>query len=376
MEFLENTTVVSAIFFGGAVFFSILINRLLLKFSKNLGTRQEDDLLRWSSESKPSVGGLSFFILFLISLASVSILNLETASMDRQMLFGLFSACTLGFVIGLADDAYNTRPLLKFLGQLLCANILVTSGIYIEITPNLLVNYLFTVLWTIGIMNSINMLDNMDGITASISSAIVISVIMLIYLQKGSGDADMVIMLGVLAGLVGFLFFNWHPSKMFMGDTGSQFLGVFLAAISIVYLWKFRDDTVEYFQIKQFLLPMLAFIVPIIDTTTVFVRRILRGQSPFVGGRDHTTHHLAYLGLGDGQVATLLLFISLISTAIIYFLYLVSDTWRYGYSIIVLAYFFVLALILQILYEAGKKRNQAKVKEEEMENETNRSAVI
>lgn len=359
MDFLENTTVVSAVFFGGAVFFSTLINRLLLKFSKNLGTRHQDDLLRWSDVSKPSVGGLSFFILFLISLASVSILKLETQSMDSQMLFGLFAACTLGFVIGLADDAYNTRPVLKLLGQLLCANILVASGIYIEITPDLLINYLFTVLWTIGIMNSINMLDNMDGITASISSAIVISVIMLIYLQEGTGDAAMVIMLGVLAGLVGFLFFNWYPSKMFMGDTGSQFLGVFLAAISIVYLWKFRDDTVEYFQIKQFLLPLLAFIIPIIDTATVFVRRILRGQSPFVGGRDHTTHHLAYLGLGDGQVASLLLFISILSVGIIYLLYLVAESWNYGYSIAVIVYFVLLLLLFQVLYAIGKKRHHS-----------------
>lgn len=364
MGVIESQATINLIFFAGAVFFSILINRLLLKFSKNLGVRTQDDLLRWSAESKPSVGGLSFFILFLISLSWVSLLDMEARSLDKEMLFGLFAATTLGFVIGLADDAYNTRPVLKFLGQLLTANILITSGIYIEITPDLVINYAFSVFWVIAIMNSINMLDNMDGVTASISSAILIGISMLVYFQEGSSDAGLIVLLGVLAALIGFLFFNWHPSKMFMGDTGSQFLGAFLSGISMVYLWQFRADTGEYFQIKQFLLPMLAFIIPIIDTTTVFIRRIARGQSPFVGGRDHTTHHLVYLGLRDGQVTALLLAISLLSVGLIYFIAQMADDWNYTYSFLVLGYFLLVFIAFQVMYQIGKKRHQEQLEEE------------
>lgn len=356
MDVLGNYSLVLFIFFMGAVFFSVLINKLLLKFSTNLGTRNIDGVVRWGNVIKPSVGGLSLFITFLISLSTVSILKLETFSMSEEMLFGLFSACTLGFVIGLADDAYNTRPLLKFLGQLLCANILITSGIYIEISPKLMFNYLFTVIWIIGIMNSINMLDNMDGITASIASSILIGAIMLIYLSEGENDGVMIILLGVLAALIGFLIFNWPPSKIFMGDTGSQFLGIFLAAVSIIYLWGFRDNTTEFFQLKQFLLPLLAFIVPIIDTTTVFIRRIGRGKSPFIGGKDHTTHHLAYLGFKEGQVAFIMLLVSLASVFIIYIIHTVADRWKFSYSLIVLGYFAISFIVFQILYEKGKKK--------------------
>lgn len=143
-----------------------------------------------------------------------------------------------------------------------------------------------------------------------------------------------------------------------MGDTGSQFLGAFLSGMSIVYLWQFRADTGEYFQIKQFLLPVLAFIVPIIDTTTVFVRRLLRRQSPFVGGRDHTTHHLVYLGLSDGQVSAFLLAISLLSVAIIYFIAQVVNSWTFTYSMVVLLYILLMFIIFQWMYNKGKQRHE------------------
>lgn len=356
--FTDNPLLMHLAFFVGAILFSLLINSLLLKFSKNLGTRQKDDLLRWSAESKPSVGGLSFFILFLISLTIMSLLELSSTNIDREMQIGLFSATTLGFLIGLADDAFNTQPLLKFLGQLLCANILFTSGISIELTPDMYINYIFTILWVIGIMNSINMLDNMDGITASVAFSIILSILVVIFLHEGFTDSSLLLGLGVAAALVGFLVFNWHPAKMFMGDTGSQFLGVFLAGISIVYLWNFKASTAEYIQLKQFLLPLLAFIIPLIDTITVFMRRLFKGRSPFIGGRDHTTHHLAYLGLSDGQVTMVMLIISLLSAVIIYFVFLLSESWNYVYTYVVIGYFFLLLIIMQVLYNLGGKRKK------------------
>ncbi len=346
------------VFLGGSILFSIMINELLLKFSKNLGTRHKDDLLRWNAESKPSVGGLSFFIIFLVSLSLMALLRLPSESMDHDMMLGIFGASLMGFMIGLADDAFNTRPLLKFLGQLLAANLLVTSGIIIELTPDLSINYLFTIIWVIGIMNSINMLDNMDGVTASVSLSIIASIITVIFLHEGLSDSVILLLLGVATSLIGFLVFNWHPSKMFMGDTGSQFLGVFLAGISIVYLWGFRNESNEYLQLKQLVLPLLAFIVPIIDTATVFIRRLLRGKSPFVGGRDHTTHHLSYLGLSDGLVALIVFLLSSLSTFLIYFIFQLSEEWSYLYTFAAFAYFLLVFTGMQILYNKGARRHR------------------
>ncbi len=355
---LENMPLFYLVFLGGSILFSIMINELLLKFSKNLGTRHKDDLLRWNAESKPSVGGLSFYIIFLISLCLLSLLHLPSETMDNDMMLGIFGSTLLGFMIGLADDAFNTRPLLKFLGQLLAANILVTSGIIIEVTPDLTINYIFTIVWVIGIMNSINMLDNMDGVTAIVSLSIIASILTVIFLHEGLSDSVTLLLLGVATSLIGFLVFNWHPSKMFMGDTGSQFLGVFLAGISIVYLWGFRNETNEYVQLKQFVLPLLAFIVPIIDTATVFIRRILRGKSPFVGGRDHTTHQLSYLGLSDGTVAFIMFAISSVSTFLIYFIFQLAEEWSYVYTYAAFGYFITVFTIMQILYNKGLKRHR------------------
>ena len=103
------------------------------------------------------------------------------------------------------------------------------------------------------------------------------------------------------------------------------------------------------------------FIVPLIDTITVFVRRLMRKQSPFVGGKDHTTHHLAYLGLKDGTVAIILLLISLASVGFVYFLYGKFKVWQNSYTILGFVYFIALFVTMQILYNIGKTKQQQKL---------------
>ena len=262
-------------------------------------------------------------------------------------------------LIGLADDAYNTNPLVKFIGQFTCANLLVTTNFQILLTPIPELNYTITVIWIIGLMNSINMLDNMDGITTSVSISILIGAVVLILLNGDIDNVYLVIMLGILGALIGFLFFNWHPSKIYMGDTGSQFLGVFLAAVSILFFWNYRESYAGFIELKQFLIPMLLFIIPLIDTTTVVIRRLARRQSPFVGGRDHITHQLANLGLSDRWVAVILWAISITSIFLVAFIYNSLDTWQFSYTIILISYFVLMFLGFQVLYNIGKKRHES-----------------
>jgi hypothetical protein len=129
------------------------------------------------------------------------------------------------------------------------------------------------------------------------------------------------VFLGFSKFIFGFFFFNWHPSRMYMGDTGSQFLGVFLAAISIMFFWNIRTPYIGMFDLRQFVIPLLLFIIPLCDTGTVVIRRLARRQSPFVGGKDHIAHHLAYLGMSDTWVAVLLGSVSLASVGIVMFIY-------------------------------------------------------
>src|SRR5579862_3651436 len=216
-----------ALFFLISAFFSFLINWLFLKFSFTLGARNEDELVqvRWASNVKPAIGGISFFIIFLISISVIGTLPRQTDYLLDKHLIGIIASTSLGFLLGLADDAYNTNPLAKFIIQLSCAFILIISDVYIKISGNPGIDFIITIIWVIGLMNSINMLDNMDAITSTVSMSIILGLIGVIAVLAPVPYLNtfyLVMLIGVLGALTGFLFFNWHPSKIIMGDTGSQ----------------------------------------------------------------------------------------------------------------------------------------------------------
>lgn len=362
MNFTSIEIITLLIFLVASVMVSFLINWLFLRFTNNLRVKDNSDLNqeRWKTEVKPSLGGFSFFIVFLISISLASLFSGDISGEIDKKIIGILAASTLGFIIGLADDTYNTNPLVKFMGQLTCAFILILMGVYINVTGNEAIDFAITTLWVIGLMNSINMLDNMDGITTTTSLSIILGAIIFAIIQGHAEMNYLFLLVGVFGALLGFLYFNWAPAKMYMGDTGSQFLGVFLAAISIIFFWGQKDAFGGVFQIKQFVIPMLVFIVPLIDTITVSIRRLMRKQSPFVGGRDHTTHHLAFFGFSEKQVILVLLAISLISLPLVSILYLGFIEWTWLVSLSAFVYFAVMFLGMQKVYNVGKARQEAK----------------
>lgn len=359
MESTQYIFVVFATFFVSIVFFSLFINAILLKFATTLGIReQEAPIIRWSSVSKPALGGLSFYIAFLLSMASFSVFFEPDLIFKHSETLGLLASTAIAFLMGLADDAYDTKPLLKFGVQILCGVILILSGTVIELVSYDWVNYLLTILWVIGIMNSINMLDNMDGITTSVALAIIVICLISLSFQNGFASFDYMVMLGICAALIGFLFFNWHPSKMFMGDTGSQFLGMFLAYIGIKFLWNGTLYSGENQMMQQIVQVLIAFIIPIVDTTSVVVNRMARGQSPFVGGKDHTTHHLSYLGFSDSQVGFIFLGLSVLSMLISVGIYRFIDVWLWYHSVIFITYFLIVFVTLFSITQKNKNKRK------------------
>jgi UDP-GlcNAc:undecaprenyl-phosphate GlcNAc-1-phosphate transferase len=235
--------------------------------------------------------------------------------------------------MGLADDAYNTKPFLKFLVQFLCGISFVLTDNIIQITPWYEFNLFITFFWVVGLMNSLNMLDNMDGITTSVSIIICVGALTSLAFRNEAVHLNTILLLGVVATLLGFLYYNWNPSRMYMGDSGSQFLGVFLAGIGIEYFWNAPDYYGAAVQSKQFLIAILMFVVPISDTTTVSINRILKGKSPFVGGRDHTTHHLSYMGLSDRHVALVMIAISSLAMFLSIFVMNNVRNWNTTYAV-------------------------------------------
>lgn len=128
-----------------------------------------------------------------------------------------------------------------------------------------------------------------------------------------------------------------------------------------MFFWNIRTPYIGMFDLRQFIIPLLLFIIPLCDTGTVVIRRLARRQSPFVGGKDHIAHHLAYLGMSDTWVAVLLGSVSLASVGIVMFIYpYYENDWNFGYTLLALGYFLAVFLIFQVLYQLGKRKQAAR----------------
>lgn len=341
------------IIFAGCCFFiigltiSLVSNKLLLSFSQTLGIRNKNDItVRWSNESKPSLGGVTFFVAFLLGAIAYSIIFYTENIFHNKEFVGLFGAGLIAFIMGLADDAYNTKPYLKLAVQILCGIILVATDSLIAITPSFTINALLTISWVVLIMNSLNMLDNMDGITGTnalfILSTCLASDIILYDWNMNLWTLTLCIQIGAL---VGFLYFNIHPSKLFMGDAGSQFIGLFTAFFAIHDLSNIGVKTNESPLIGLIII-LIAFGPTLVDTISVVINRLKKGQNPMVGGKDHTTHHLVYAGYSDRQVWYIFLLLSIISL-IVSIIAIYAAKWNmvglvYGLTIYVVAIFIFL----------------------------------
>lgn len=283
---------------------AIISNVVLLRFSQSLGIRNKNDVvIRWSNESKPSLGGVSFFVVFVFAAIAYSIVFGDDPDIFRNKKFvGLFAAASVAFLMGIADDAYNTRPLIKLFAQISCGVLFVVTGSNIELFHSFYPDAIVTVIWVIIVMNSLNMLDNMDGITGTTVFYILTTCLITGWMIMGFNTNLWTLMnIAVIGAVIGFLTMNINPSKLFMGDAGSQFIGLFVAYYGMEHLWNV-GVTSESPSWLGACIALVAFTPAAVDTLTVVINRLKRGQSPMVGGKDHTTHHLVYSGLTDRKV--------------------------------------------------------------------------
>ncbi|MFT3885980.1 MAG: MraY family glycosyltransferase [Flavobacteriales bacterium] len=343
----------SGLFFAALVF-SLVVNSVFMRFFRTFGIRERDaGTVRWSASAKPAFGGISFFIVFLGAFAMHGTLFPKHADPFQPELIGLLVSTGMGFLMGLADDAYNTRPLLKFATQVACGGALILSGTCIHLFHEPWADSLLTLLWVVGMMNSINMLDNMDAITTVVSIFILLAGLLAMLTDASTITINTVLIIGIIGALCGFLFYNWNPSRMYMGDTGSQFLGVFLAYVGIRAFWNGGSPTGTEEPWRQISSAAVVFLLPLVDTTTVTINRIAKGTSPFVGGKDHTTHHLSYTGLSDAQVALVFSGLGAVSCFLSYVMERFVPVWRPLHTLIFLGY---AAVVFAVLFGLTKRR--------------------
>ncbi|PWB50835.1 MAG: hypothetical protein C3F13_15095 [Anaerolineales bacterium] len=259
---------------------------------------------RWHRKPTPTLGGIAIFGAFVITLLAVMVILGERIMLAQR--WSILVSVLIMFGIGLYDDFMHIRPPLKLAFQILAATVVIFFGnVTIEFFRWPIANIFLTFFWLVGITNAINLLDNMDGLAGGV--ALITTGFLAIFFWR-SGYNDLLILSLALAGsIIGFLVFNFPPAKIFMGDSGSMFLGFTLAALAIAR----RTQASNIFAIIG--VPTLVFLLPILDTALVTITRILRGQSPAEGGKDHTSHRLVAFGLSERQAVLVLYAIAIVS---------------------------------------------------------------
>jgi UDP-GlcNAc:undecaprenyl-phosphate/decaprenyl-phosphate GlcNAc-1-phosphate transferase len=252
----------------------------------------------------PLLGGIAMYVAFVLA---VLVTNSQTVLNEgATVLIG----ATLLLVVGIIDDRRGLSPLPKLLAQAGAAILLVIGGIGVEFLPFAWLNLVATILWVAAICNAMNLLDNMDGLSAGVA-AIACTFFSLLALWHGQIWVSIVAAV-LLGATLGFLRFNWNPATIFMGDAGSLLLGFLLAVVAI----KLRFPHVDPH--RTWAIPLLVLAVPIFDTTVVTISRLRRGVPISSGGRDHVSHRLVRLGLSVRQaVATIYLMAALCGGAAI-----------------------------------------------------------
>lgn len=325
---------------------SMGFNWIMLRYARKLTIRNDIESERWAKDIKAGIGGFSFYIMFLIFTSIF-----HTILPNTLMQQGFVAAASLAFFIGWYDDTFVMRPIFKLIGQFVCAGLLTFTGNYIHACGIYALDIFFSLCWIVAIMNSINMIDNMDAIAGSIGVLILCAALMVMYFTGNFSSLSPYFVICMIGTLLGFLRWNWYPSKIMMGDTGSQFLGILLALISISLFWKFRVLEGRSLQVKQWLFPYIVFLTPFIDTITVVFRRTIRGQGFWNGGRDHITHYLVYFGLTESKVAIIILLNGMLNLCMAGLMLHLLDHWKYWYSILFAMYMAFVFIFIQVIYE-------------------------
>jgi UDP-GlcNAc:undecaprenyl-phosphate GlcNAc-1-phosphate transferase len=282
-----------------------LVRQLSIRFGYVAAPRAD----RWSPRPTATLGGIGIFIAILASLLAGAALT----GLWSQVPWGILIGSLMVFFLGLFDDFRQITPPAKLVGQILAATVVVAFGYTTKFfTPKIantlvaqLPNILLTFVWLVGITNAINLLDNMDGLAGGI--AFIASAFLAFFFWRANDPGLMLVALTMAGAVLGFLVFNLPPASIFMGDSGSLSLGFTLAALAIAR----QAQASNVFAVMG--VPTLLFLLPILDTTFVTFTRLLRGQSPAQGGRDHTSHRLIAFGLSERQTLVVLYTIAIVS---------------------------------------------------------------
>jgi len=278
---------------------AVLMTYLQIRLSPVLRLTAVPRADRWHKRPTPSSGGIAI----LCAAAAIYLM------LFRGQHVAIASGALALWTLGLVDDRSRLRPVVKLAGQCVVSACVVASGVVLHATPFEPLNMLLSFSWLVGITNAFNLIDNMDGLCAGVT---VIIAGFCCFLLGARGDWDEAGLYALVAGVyAGFLVCNYRPANIFMGDCGSMLAGFSLAALTIATpISRSESPVASLFYLA------LTFIYPIFDTMLVFVLRKVAHRPIFAGGKDHSSHRLALLGLGEARAVAILWTLTAVGSAI------------------------------------------------------------
>lgn len=291
-----------------AVVVALAITPGVIFLAAKTGAMDAPDARKVHKKPIPRIGGLGIYAAFMVSMLTVMVFTDLSADVFHELV-GLMVSGTMIVILGLIDDYTNLPAKVKLAGQIAAACVLVAFDVRIDFISDPFGDFLYlevfaipaTIFWIVGLTNTVNLIDGLDGLAAGVATIAAVT-IFLVALQQ---DFLLVAVLtAALAGAaIGFLYYNFNPARIFMGDTGSMFLGFMLAGISII-------GAVKSAATIALIVPILALGLPILDTTFAIVRRYRGGVPIFKPDKGHLHHRLLDLGFTQRQAVLLMYVIS------------------------------------------------------------------
>ncbi len=282
-------------FFAGAMIVSLILTPICRLFARRFGFVAKPKEDRWHKHPTALFGG--------VAIAATTIAFGIVIGPDLP-LWQILACGSVIAAFGLLDDLLSLKASTKLIVQITVASALVFFNYRLGWTESMVLDAMLTLFWVVGITNGFNLLDNMDGLCAGTTTIAGLFLLATLYLDGGVTPPSLYLA-ALLGATSGFLVYNTHPASIFMGDTGSLFLGFNLAALTLIARATGSESgTSGVLSIVAG--PVLLLLIPIFDTTLVTVMRLLSGRRPSQGGRDHSSHRLVALGLPEPTAVAVL----------------------------------------------------------------------
>lgn len=300
-----------------ALILTILLTPMVRSFAPEIGAVDKPSARKVHHSNIPRTGGIAIYFGFLVAVlfGLLFLGGLRGSTINLRPMLGILLGGSIVLLLGLMDDVYRLKPWFKFLVQLLGAGVAIYFGVEISFVSNpfnglVPLGYVaipLTLLWLVGMTNAINLIDGLDGLAAGVTA---ISAGTLFFVALRTHQLGAALLMLALAGTaLGFLRFNFNPASVFLGDSGSYFLGFILAAASIIGVFKTT-------LVVALIVPILILGVPIFDTSFAVIRRLRNKKNPFAADNRHIHHLLLRAGLSQREAVFAIYIVCLILSAI------------------------------------------------------------